>query len=235
MDESDNQSFLEMISTPPSTTPANKVLHADGVKSFSGSLSFDVPQLAVSLFGTSKLLKRYYTFPVKIYDGETGYDMANCFLTSLTLSGAVGGLLSAQVSFVAKEGKTGGGGSHSFIRDNDLVGYWYTGDNSASIRDWNLSMTQDVVPVYRNKVSAGSAEGPSYIKVGLTAYTLTVTTYSDTAFPIVSIMFGGSTLTIQGKSTANGYSFAGANDLGAYSHRFESNALNVSDDASVIS
>ena len=235
-DDSSTISYLNMIKTPPSAIMTGRVQHAWGTKSYSGSLSFDVHDGAMALFASSGgLLERYYEFDVGINDGVTDWKMEDCKLTSLTLSGSVGGLISSQVSFMSTKTKASGGTPHVFIRDTAVpMAYWYSGIGSGDdIRDWSLSMTQEVEPVYKNIDSTISGESPAYLKVGLVSYTLSVTSFKNLT-PGAIIKVGGTTFTLTGNTAGKGFSFTGITDVGAYSYTFETSSDDGDSDTSVI-
>ena len=224
-------SYLNMIRTPPSATMAGRVQHADGIKDYTGSLSFDVHDGAMALFGTTALLGRYYEFTVGINDGVNDWKMEKCKATSVTVSGAVGGVVSAQVSFLAKTAKVAGGTPNAFIRDTAIpLGYWYTGGGSSdNIRDWSLTMAQEAQLVYRNEDSMD----PGYIKVGLVSYVLSVTSYNSITAP-ASINIGTSSFTLTGNTTGSGFSYGGITDVGSYSYTFETSSSTGKSNAVVI-
>ena len=219
--------YLNMISTPPSSTFAGRVKHADGTNAYRGSLSFEVVEKVMGLFAatgsTGSLLERYRDFDVGIHDGENQYKMEDCKLTTLTLSGAVGGLLSAQVGFLAKAGRAAATVTNDFIRDDSpLLAFWHTGTDSTSdkVKDWSFTMTQDATLVYRNE----DTMVPHYIKVGLVTYSLAINTYTQITTPS-KIKIKTTTFTLTGDTTANGFSYGGLTDLGSYSYTFETAAL----------
>ena len=234
-------SYLNMISTPPSTTPAGRVQHADGVNSYAGSLAFDVHEEAMNIFSpTSGLLQRFHEFDIGINSGTDSsgiaYDwkMSKCKLTSLTLAGAVGGLVTANLSYLALAGRAAGSTPNNFIRDSVTpLGYWYTGTGSSDdVKDWNLTMNQEAGLVYKN---ADSVE-PAYIKVGNVEYVLTVTSFQDlfSAGTSQSIIIATDTFTLTGRSTSRGFSFGGVTDVGTYSYTFETSSQTGASDAVVI-
>jgi len=211
-------SYINALSIPPAVQSRSRIKHADGIEAYSGSLSFDVTQAALSIFTTSKVLGRYYSFAVGIYDGEDKYRMSNCRVTSLTLSGSAGGLISCSLSFVAASEHSGGSVLSAFIRDtNPPLGYWWSG--ATDVRDWTFTMNQDAQPVYSNE----NVTEPKYIKVGLVDYSLQVTTYEQ-VHQYAAITVATKAFSITGNTVAEGYTFNGPTDLGMYSHSFESAA-----------
>jgi len=168
----ENPSFLEPLSIPPTTDSRSRVLHADGVRGYSGQLALDVTDNFQSVLTTSTLLGRRYQFDVRIHDGETAQQMLDCYASSVNVSGASGGLVAANVSFLSASAPSSSIWSPSFVRDDEPLAYWYSG--RADVRDWSLTMNQVVSPVYGNT----SNKLPLYLKVGLINYELSVTTFS---------------------------------------------------------
>lgn len=233
-DEARSVSYLDMISTPTTSTPAGRVQHADGTRAYSGSLGFDVHEDALVVFkAVGGLLERHFNFDISINDGVLDWKMSNCKATSVTLAGTVGGLVTASVSFLAKAGKVVGASGTTFLRDKAPLGYWYTGTGTSdNVKDWNLSMTQDASLVYTNE----DTMEPDYIKVGGVSYELSVTTFED-LFPAgttQSISIGTSAFTLTGRPVGRGFSFGGITDVGSYSYTFETSSQDGSSNALVI-
>jgi len=221
-DDARSVSYLDMLDIKPDVYTRSRVKHADGTVAYSGTISFDVTPLTIDLFALNRLFRRRYSFGVGINDGENSYVMNTCYVTSISLSGAPAGLISASVGFVATSGKTSGGVSNTYMLNYDTVpnnqpaAYWWSGNTD--VRDWSLTMTQDAAPVYGNQ----NITTPRYIRVGLMSYALQVTTYSDLEHDDVSIITRSFTLT--GDTSSKSYSFNGPTDLGMYSHSFETAA-----------
>lgn len=211
-------SYLEPFSIPPSQVSRSRVQHADGVEAYSGEVSCDVTDKFLTVLTTSTLLARRYQFDVGIHDGEDAEEMEDCFLSSMTLSGAPGGLVAASLSFVsANAAQSSVSVDNDFIRDDEPLGYWYSG--ATDVRDWTFTMNQAVTPVYGNE----DTEAPRYINVGLVDYSLAVTTY-EAVIAQTSIDIKTKTFTLTGVTTAEEYAFAGVTDLGNYRHTFETAA-----------
>lgn len=211
-------SYLEPWSIPASSTSRSRVLHADGVSSYSGSLSLDVTDNFLSVLDTSTLLSRRYSFSVGIHDGEEGYKMDNCYVTSLSLNGATGGLITASLSFVSAEPwESSLTVPNDFIRDDEPVGYWYSGNTD--VREWSFTMNQNATPMYGNE----NSPSPKYIKVGMVNYGLQVLTF-DSIVSHSAISIKTSSFTLTGVTTSEEYSFVGVNDFGNYRHSFETAA-----------
>jgi hypothetical protein len=213
-------SYLEMLDiTPTAGTSRARTKHADGTKGYSGSVSFDLTTTSLALFTTSKLLSRGYSFDVGIHDGESAEEMSDCYVTGLTLSGAAEGIVTASISFVAASAPTASlSVANTFIRDQEPLGYWYSGNTD--VRDWTLSMNQDASPVYMNESGGTDAR---YIKYGLFDFSLEVTTY-EAVVAHSSVSVATSTFTLTGDTTGEGFAFTGVTELGAYTHVFETAA-----------
>jgi len=211
-------SYVEPLDVPPSNISRSRVVHADGVEAYTGNVSFDVTPAFLTVLTTSKLLSRAYSFTVGLDDGEDAQDMDDCYVTSLTVSGAAGGLLSASVAFAsADEPAASSSVLNAFIRDQTVYGYWYSGNTD--VRDWTLTMNQAVAPMYTNQ----NVATPRYMKVGLVDYSLAVTTY-DQLRAHDTINIATASFQIRGDTTSEGFQFVGVTDLGNYLHTFESGA-----------
>jgi len=214
-------SYLNMYDTPPSLTMAGRVMHSDGTNAYSGSINFDVTMGSMGIFTRNAMLKRYYEFDVEINDGNSAYKMEKCKVTSLTLAGTAGGLVTAQVGFLSKKTIISGTSTAAFIRDSStLLGYWYTGTGlSDNLKDWNLTMSQEARLAYCNE--AGME--PAYIKVGGVSYTLSVTSYDELSGPS-AITIGTQSFTLTGNTVGHGFSFGGVTDVGSYNYTFETSS-----------
>jgi hypothetical protein len=210
-------SYVEALSIPPSTVSRSRILHADGTVVYSGSLSLDVTDAFLNVLTTSTLLGRRYQFDVGINDGESAEQMTDCYLTSITLSGAPGGLVDASISFISANAPASALVGNLFIRDDVPLGYWYSGNTD--VREWSLTMNQNAVPVYGNE----NVLAPRYIKVGLVDYSLSVVTF-DSIIAHNAVEIKTSTFTLTGVTTSGEYAFAGVTDLGNYRHTFETAA-----------
>jgi hypothetical protein len=237
-DESLNTSFLSMTDTPPSGVSRTRVRHADGVNTFSGSLAFDVTVLSMQLFSTSRLFQRWRDFNVGINDGNVGKTLTGCKLSSLSLSGAPGGLVSASVAFMAKQAFTTGSVANAFIRDPDAtsgqaVGYWWSGRSSATIKikSWTLTMNQDAQPAYGNEDTSVAL----YVRVGLIDYMLEVETYEEFSGTNDIVNICTNTFTLTGVAFARGFSFNGVTDLGTFKYSFGTSSVTDASDVDVIS
>jgi hypothetical protein len=225
--EATSISYLNMISTPPNATMAGRVKHADGTRGYTGSLSFDLYDDTMDLFvPTAGLLERYYSFDVGINDGAQDWKMTSCKLTSLTISGAVDGLLNAQLSFVSKAGKVVDLVTNNFIRDTAIpIGYWYSGAGASdNIVDWSLTMNQEAELVYKNEDTIE----PAYIRVGLVNYVLSVTSYKALTAPS-TIKIETKSFTLNGETTGSGFAYGGLTNLGTYNYTFETSSDTTSD------
>ena len=233
-----NTSFLQMIQTRPDSTPANRVLHADGVNNYSGSVGFDVSKNAMQLFAKTRLLQRFYTFSVGVHDGNASYVLANCKVSSLTLTGAAGGLVTASISLAAPAPWSAAPVANAFIRDptadsGQVVGYWWSGAKSPlKAKSWTFGMNQEVTPVYGN--TAGTE--PLYLKVGLVDYSLDVESYN--VLPSGNsdaVYIATDSFALTGTAFESGFQFNGVTDLGTYRYLFGTGVLSGGSDGVVIS
>ncbi len=210
--------YLNPWDINPSAVSRSRVLHADGTEAYSGEVSLDVTDKFLTVLTTATLLGRYYQFDVGIDDGEDAQLMEGCYVSSLSLSGAPGGLISASVSFVSANAPASSlSVANAFVRDDEPLGYWYSGNTD--VRDWTFSMNQALTPMYGNQ----NSKTPLYIKVGMVDYSLSVTTFDAIQNHNV-INIKTSSFTLTGVTTSEEYSFAGITDLGNYRHTFETAA-----------
>ena len=231
-DEATSISYLNMISTPPSSTMAGRVKHADGTRGYTGSLAFDLYDDTLDLFVTTNgLLERYFKFDVGINDGVQDWMMKDCKLTSLSVSGAVDGLLNAQISFISLAREVYESVANVFIRDTAIpIGYWYSGTGASDdIKDWTLTMNQEATLIYKNDDTVE----PAYIKVGLVNYALSVTSYKALTTP-ATVLIETKSFTLTGETTGRGFAYGGLTDLGTYSYTFETSS-NTKSNSLVIS
>ena len=216
VEESHQPAYFQSIDVPAmgSTSPYSRYVYAEGLKSSQGSMSFDISQ---SASGVLTLLTRGVEFDVSFGDGirGTGGSLGGCYVTSLSFSGSVGGLVTGSCSFVSKEEWGGGTGSGPGL-DEEPIGYWKSG-GAGNIRDWSLSMSQSATPIYANEQTAW----PNYIKVTTVDYTLTVNSLSEIS-TADSVNIGLGTKTISGVASGSGFSYNGAGDFNTYSYTFES-------------
>jgi hypothetical protein len=227
-------SYLTPLDIEPVAASRSRVLHAQGIEAYSGNVAFDVTQNFMSILTISKLFARRYQFSFGFNDGEDSKGMEDCYVTSLTVSGSAGGLISASLSMVSASKWTQpapitvpnsyigfqGGSTSNYPR-----GYWHSGNTN--VKDWSLSMNQDAVPIYLNQ----DTPSPRYIRVGMISFSLQVSTYEElypyspdptTGSDNITILTSSFTLT--GKLTNESASFNGPSDLGGYVHMFETAA-----------
>lgn len=210
--------YLDPFDISPTMVSRSRILHSDGTESYSGELSLDVTDNFLTVLTTSTLLGRYYQFDVGIHNGENAQLMEGCYVTSLNLSGSPGGLISASIGFIsANEPAASLLVANAFIRDDEPLGYWYSGNTN--VRDWTFSMNQAATPMYGNQ----NSKTPLYIKIGMVDYSLAVTTF-DSVIAHNTINIKTSAFTLTGVTTSSEYAFAGVNDLGNYRHTFETAA-----------
>ncbi len=225
-------SYLNMQDIIPAEVSRSRVKHADGTEAFTGSISFDVTNALISsnLFSTTKLFKRRYLVSnVGINDGERQYEMQNCYVSTLTIAGAPGGLINASLAFAATRGKVVASVDNDYILDapytvstNQPMGYWWSGASSTGgpsiVRDWTFTFNQDVIPMYGNE----NTIFPRYLKVGLIFYSLQVNLYVESAPNKVYI--STKSFTLVGDTTSEVYTYNGPSDFGTFSHTFETSA-----------
>ena len=223
--------FLQMLDTPPSAVPRNRTQFSDGIRSYTGSLGFDVTDAAMAVLTKNTLLSRWYDFDVAINDGNEGYKMAGCKVTSLSLTGAAGGLITASVSFSGLTGFASDGSTGSFIRDSSPAGYWRAGSSGLKVKSWTLSMNQEIVASYGNLDS----QEPLYLRVGLVDYTLDVESYDPGGADVNTVSIVGVGFSLTGKTSDSGYQYNGVTDLGTYKHMFVTGTATGASDGLVIS
>lgn len=217
-DTSNTISYLEPLDIPPTTSSRSRVRHADGVAAYTGNVSLDVTTAFLAILTTGKLFSRGYSFDVGIHDGESAQLMSDAYVQSLSLSGAAGGLITASLGVIsATAAASSVGVANSFIRDQDPLGYWYSGNTD--VRDWTLTMNQAAEPVYVNEDTVD----PRYIKIGLIDFNLSVTTY-EAVIAHSTITIATSSFTLTGDTQAEGFQFTGVTELGNYTHSFETAA-----------
>jgi hypothetical protein len=209
--------YMEMQSMPPRFVPRSRVIQSAGTTASSGSISFDLTSSSMTLLSATRLFARRYQFSVGYNDGEDGWRLQGCFMTSLSLQGSVGGLISASLQFVSASAIESAIIARAFVRDQTPYGYWYSGNTD--VKEWTFGVSQQTNAIYTNMDSVR----PRYIRVGSTSMTLDVTTYEQVR-EHDDISVAGSTFTVTGHTGARGYTFGGTDDLGNYSHTFESAA-----------
>jgi hypothetical protein len=229
MEETDSPSVIEAMDIPPPSSDSStrsKILHADGTAAFSANINFDCTKNSLPLLSVSRLLRRGYSFGVGINDGENSYETSDCLVTTLSVSGAPGGLIGVALGVDAKSGKIASLISNNYLLnysssvDDQPMGYWWSGNED--VRDWTFTMNQAVEPMYLNENTTGAR----YLKTGLVEYVLDVTTYAPHDHN--KIIIATDVFTLTGVTTARGYSFGGVSDLGTYSHSFTTAASAVS-------
>jgi len=215
VEEQHTPAYYTSVNIPDkgSTAPFSRYIYAEGTRSSSGSMSFD---LSSSSSGVENLLTRGVEFNVSFGDGDNGVggSLSGCYVTSLSFSGSSNGLVTASVSFVSSEPFSGGTSIAPDV-DEEPIGYWKSGDGLT--RDWSLSMNCNVQPMYANT----SSTWPGYMKVGTVDYSLSITSY-DQIGTGDSISIGIGSKTIRGVKSGEGTSFNGSGDFGTYTSTFES-------------
>jgi len=235
-DQTMSVSYLDPWEIPPTQVKRSRVKHADGVSSYSGSVSLDVTKNAMLLFGLGRLLDRNFNnaagFDVGIHDGENQYRMTACKVSSISLSGSANGLIAASVAFMGTTGKGAEVVGNDYVLnytidpDDRPAAYWWSGNTD--VRDWTFTFNQDTAPVYSNE----NTMEPRYIRVGLVSYSLAVTTYEELDHEAINIIT--TAFTLVGDTTSKGYTYGGPTDLGMYSHSFETAATAAAGSSGVI-
>lgn len=213
--------FATPLSIPANSVTRAQVLQALGTKVWTINLSFDVTLDNMTLFTSSRLLKRRYMFDIGYNDGEDAWRLIDCFYSSLSLAGSAGGLITCSISAMSASDIVSGGVDNNFIRDSTLLGYWWSGNTL--VRDWNFDVTQEVSPRYTNQGTGTSSMHPRYLRVGTWGMSLNVTTY-DSVQEHDTIQIATRTFKLTGVTTNEEYRYGGQDDLGMYSHNFEARA-----------
>jgi hypothetical protein len=216
------------IDMPPPTSGSgaavrSKFAYADGILSSSGSFSFDCTDSALDAM-IAIFSKRGVRFEVRIDAGEGGLLMRDCYMTTASLAGSTGGLVSGSLSFNSKNdwvdgaGFTPTHGDPSSATYEPPMAYWYTGSASINdLKDWSLSINQTVTPMYGNV----SGLLPLYMRIGTMDVSLTVSTYlAIQKLEVVAIKTATATIT-SGTTGSNGFSTS-PTELATYTHTFVS-------------
>lgn len=225
---SNDVAYMSMIHTPPDTTMVGKVLHASGTQGYTGSLSFDIDTESIQLFSIhGGLLERNFVFDVTMNDGETTWRMEKCQITSLKISGTVGGLLSSDVSFISTNKHTVFNKLPAYLRnksDYRLYAYWYSGKGGHQpLTDWSLTMNQNAELMYKNEQTVE----PAYMKIGEVSYTLSVSAYDEIRPDTLdsdTIKIATKSFNLSGQLTSESYRIGGLTELGEYSYVFETSS-----------
>lgn len=225
-----NVSYISTSLFNATTNSKSKKRHMDGIHEFSGSIGFELTDgLTSSLFGSTGLLSRGFIFDVIIFDGVEAYEMTDCLAASVSISAAPGGNIGCDVSFVSTTpfSSTTNPSSDNYLSDvneplNKPIAYWYSGNTD--VREWGLSFSQDLTPVYANEDSTN----PKYFKVGEIEYTLDVTTFNDIE-EHDNVEIHVNNYTISGDTVSEGYNYEGAGSRGSYTHSFGSGSITTSD------
>lgn len=217
-----NIPYINPLALPPvigygGGISVSKVQYAKGTKYSTGSISFDVNLPSCYLMNTVRLFKRGYKFSVRMFDGLKGYSLDSCYLNSASLSGSAGGLITASLSFTSICEIQQNNNSATWIRDEQPLGYWASGN--INVRDWSLNFSQNVEPVFCNGTGSEYAH---YMKIGEIEMSLDITTYERIyRYSTIRISMSGG-ISIIGQTKSEGYNFNGAGDLGTFSHSFVS-------------
>jgi hypothetical protein len=225
-----NISYVNMISIPPTYDSRTRVASAEGTHIVTGSVNFDMTDAFMPKLATDQFLRRRHQFTIGLHDGIDSYQLENCYMTSLSLAGAPGGLITAAISFTSGELWSAASVTNAFIRDQVPLGYWYSGNTD--VREWTFTVNQDVQGVYLNQDTVW----PRYLRIGLWDATLEVTTF-DQIIEHDAVKISTSTFTIVGNTGGSGYTLGGQTDLGTYTHRFDSGTelgTSMDSDAAII-
>ena len=247
------QTFVTLMDIIPDSIQRSKVLYAPGIYATSGSLSWDVHSNAMDLLLPSRLLQRGYSFTVSMWGGNIGSNYAgkqvqHCYATSITMQGAQGGLLNVSLSFISPDAISDwNGGSYISTRSdsasNTPYGYWYSGNANIPVKDWNLSINQDVTPVHLNQYAQQSNSGTmyaKYMKCGLWNTDLSVTTFrqlssGEEVSDLNNVVVATKAFNIVGLVRTRNYNFTGSSDASTYSYTFGSASMNLLPNVTIVS
>lgn len=209
----------------------SKVAYAPGTKSSSGSLAFDLTEDTAALFTADNLFQRNNNFEVKIFDGVHGKELDESYVTSISLSGSVGGLVTANVNFISRLAPIDYVPSGGIVYQSPIstlpLGYWFSGSTDFQVREWSFGFNQSTTLMYLNQISDDDDTLARYVKVGVLDFTLSMTTYDNPGITPDTISVATNAFTITGNTTQQGYSFGGATDIGTFTHDFTSAAVTL--------
>jgi len=214
---------MPALPNPDNLTPVprTRISHADGVINVTGNVSFDLTNGLLAIMTTNKLLSRRYMIDFEIWDGNKGTKLEDCYITSISISGAPAGVMNGSIALMTAstpieitEEPTW---LEFMLREENYQpwGYWYSG--RPNIREWTFTFNQEVSPIYSNQ----NTMYPRYLRVGMLDCNLEVTTYEQ-FYEYDQVQILTTNFKIVGKTNAKGYSFNGPTDLGMFRHTFES-------------
>jgi len=227
--ESSKPTFIGVdMPPPPSDGTAgdnrSKFVYSEGTLVVTGSVSFDCTEEVLPIVA-ALCTGRGQRFTVGIAGGEVGRRLQRCYMTTLTLSGATNGLVTASLSFVSASDLEVGAGFTPVKRDpssstyQEPLAYWYTGGPTAStdIKDWSLSVSQNATPVFGNVAGVS----PLYIRIGVMDASLTVNTYLELQ-EIDEVSIATQTVTIVAGYEKSREFTLSPSDLETFTYTFES-------------
>jgi hypothetical protein len=211
--------YVNAIDILPTNVTRSKMLHAPGTITETVNITFDITDESLVLI--DQIFERNKLVDVEINDHNTGIVLEECKATAVTLSGAAGGLISCSMDLISIGPATINTAlaafENDFIRDQEPLGYWYSGNTD--VREWTLAMNQEASLVFPND----TGQRAHYIKVARWGFQLDVTTYQDIQTHS-SIAIKTDSWTLQGETVAEGYTFNGQTDFGMFSHSITTSA-----------
>lgn len=195
-----------------------QVNYGDGVYSFTGSVNFDLTDVAVSMM--NDFTTRNYEFDTVIHDGHVGYLVQKCKADSFTISSSPQSLVTGTVSFQSTNNSNEEfqefTSTPEYIFDaQQLIEYWNTGADS--VESFSLTVGQALTPVYLNT----DATTPEYIRAGGMNVSLSVTAWADW-LDHKSVKIGNSTFTINyGAVETMDFNYGGQTETGSHVYTFK--------------
>ena len=209
-------SYLNAIDILPTNVTRSKMLHAEGTITDTINISFDLTDASLGII--SDLFVSNAVFDITLNDGNTQVKLDECKANGITLSGSAGGIITCNIDGIAIGPPTiGAASANTFIRDQEPIGYWFSGNTD--VRDWTLTMSQEASLVFPNDAQ----ERAHYIKVARWSFQLDVTTY-EAIQPHATIEIKTDSWTLKGETTSESYSFNGQSDFGMFSHSITTSA-----------
>ena len=132
-------SYLNAVDIIPTNASRSRMKHADGTRLTSASLSFDMTD--IGLTAVDNLFERRAQFDIAINDGNTEVTLDNCFATSITLSGAAGGLISGNINAISIEDVSTTGVANSFYQGSRAFGLLVVWKYRCKRLDFNYEST----------------------------------------------------------------------------------------------
>jgi len=172
--------IINAYKTPLDSAPAHPIILGASTYTFSGTINFDYTLRAVHGVGgvggfiNKEFLKRNHEFDVLISDGNRKYKMEKCKWSSFMVSGAPNSMITGSIAFSSTNGtytELQPGGEVEYIFDDELLSYWYTGEEE--VESFNLSLSQTLTPQFMN----GNLTNPTYIRCGFMEASLQVSSW----------------------------------------------------------